>query len=69
MGWKDTALRVCREVSLTRVMWWFRVKEGHRVGLWGAALGFNSARKPLLWGLGGGLEPLGHWSRFLGCNG
>lgn len=65
MGWKDTGLRVCREVSLTRVMWGFRVR-GHRVGLWGAPL---SATKFLVWGLGGRLEPLCHWSRFLGYNG
>lgn len=68
VGWKDTALRVCREVSLTRVMWWFRGRR-HKVGLWDAALGLSSARKLLIWGLGGGLEPLGHWSRFLACDG
>lgn len=39
------------------------------MGLWGAALGLSSARKPLVWGLGGRLELLGHWSRFLACSG
>lgn len=41
--------------------------EGTQGGI--VPLGLSSARKLLIWGLGGGLEPLGHWSRFLACNG
>lgn len=66
MGWKDRALRVCREVSLTRVMWWFSVR-GAQGGIVGCCTGAQECQK--MSGLGVWVVDWSHWSRVLGCNG
>lgn len=58
MGCQDRALRVCREVSLTRGMWWFRVR-GAEAGTVGFCSGAQQCQKTP--GLGVWVGNWSHW--------